>query len=377
MRRRKWIRRSLLILIIGGMCLGAAAIGLLAGFVPDMLGKLGRPAADLRPHELVYLSSYLALHQNEITSPVNPSVDEVEIAVAEGTTAQEVVAQLEQGGLLNKPQLLINYLRYRGLDRGIEAGSYLLRGNMSLQQIAQELQSATPMQDLFTVPEGWRSAQIVQALDQQASSALAMEFGQASSGRPDGYSFSSELPSEGGLEGFLFPDTYQLRPETTGVELATMMLDNFERRVTSDIRAGFEAQGLSLYQAVTLASIVEREAAVAEERPRIASVFLNRLNLGMKLDADPTIQYALGQQPDGTWWKRGLTAADLELNSPYNTYLVPGLPPTPIANPGLDSLRAVAFPESTDYLYFRAACDGSGEHRFARTFEEHVANACP
>ncbi|MFP3852862.1 MAG: endolytic transglycosylase MltG [Anaerolineales bacterium] len=377
MRKRKWIRRSLLLFVIGGMCLGAAAVGLLAGYVPDMLGKLGRPAPDLRPHELAYLSGYLALHQGELTSPVNPTVDEVEIVVPEGATAREVAAQLQQGGLLKDPQLLVSYLRYRGLDRGVEAGAYLLQGDMNLRQIAQELQSATPRENLFTVPEGWRSAQIVQALDQQVSSELAAEFSQASDGRPDGYSFSSELPADGGLEGFLFPDTYQLRPETTGVELATMMLDNFERRVARDLRNGFEAQGLSLYEAVTLASIVEREAAVAEERPRIASVFLNRLALGMKLEADPTVQYALGQMPDGSWWKRGLTNADLEMNSPYNTYLIPGLPPTPIANPGLDSLRAVAFPESTDFLYFRAACDGSGSHRFAKTFEEHVANACP
>jgi UPF0755 protein len=127
---------------------------------------------------------------------------------------------------------------------------------------------------------------------------------------------------------------------------------------------------------VTLASIVEREAAVAEEMPQIASVFLNRLALGMKLDADPTVQFALGRQPDGGWWKAGLTFADLEIDSPFNTYRFAGLPPGPIANPGLASLEAVAQPTETVYLFFRAACDGSGRHLFAVTFEEHQANAC-
>ena len=155
------------------------------------------------------------------------------------------------------------------------------------------------------------------------------------------------------------------------------MLENFDRRVDGQMRAGFEAQGLNLFQAVTLASIIEREAVVDEERGLIASVFLNRLRAGMKLEADPTVQYALGQQPDGSWWKSPLTADDLALDSLYNTYRYPGLPPGPIANPGLESLRAVAFPEQTEYLYFRAACDGSGLHTFARTFEEHLQNACP
>jgi UPF0755 protein len=136
-------------------------------------------------------------------------------------------------------------------------------------------------------------------------------------------------------------------------------------------------QGLTLYQAVTLASIVEREAVVDDERPLIAGVYLNRHRIGMKLDADPTVQYALGYQSDQqNWWKRGLTLEDLAVDSPYNTYVYTGLPPGPIASPGLDSLAAVVYPEASDYLYFRATCDGSGRHVFARTLEEQVANAC-
>ena len=110
--------------------------------------------------------------------------------------------------------------------------------------------------------------------------------------------------------------------------------------------------------------------------PRIASVFLNRRAIGMKLDSDPTVQYALGFNND-TWWTNPLSLADLQVDSPYNTYLNPGLPPGPICNPGLAALKAVAFPEQTPYFYFRAACDHSGRHLFAETFEQHKSNACP
>jgi UPF0755 protein len=190
-------------------------------------------------------------------------------------------------------------------------------------------------------------------------------------------SLTAELPDPARLEGFLFPDTYHLTQDSHPSELVAAMLETFDRRVDPEIRAGFAQQGLSLHQAVTLASIVEREAIVTDERPMIASVFLNRLAQGIKLDADPTVQYAIGQQPDGAWWKTGLSLDDLQIDSPYNTYLYAGLPPAPISNPGLASLRAVAFPESSPYLYFRAACDGSGRHTFAETFDQHVLNACP
>ncbi len=175
----------------------------------------------------------------------------------------------------------------------------------------------------------------------------------------------------------MFPDTYHLTQDSQPADLVSSMLETFDRRVSAELRDAYAQQGLSLYQAVTLASIVEREAVVTDERPLIASVFLNRLALDIKLDADPTVQYALGRQPDGAWWKTALSLEDLQFDSPYNTYVYAGLPPGPIANPGLESLRAVAFPEPSPYLYFRAACDGSGRHTFAETFDQHLLNACP
>ena len=144
------------------------------------------------------------------------------------------------------------------------------------------------------------------------------------------------------------------------------------------MKAGFEKQGLSVEQAVRLASIIEREALLDSEKPLIASVFLNRLVLGMKLEADPTVQYALGfNQTQDTWWTNPLSAENLKTDSPYTTYLYPDLPPGAICSPGLEALKAVAFPAQTTYYYFRATCDNSGQHNFAETFEEHVGNQCP
>jgi UPF0755 protein len=153
---------------------------------------------------------------------------------------------------------------------------------------------------------------------------------------------------------------------------------SFFLQVTNEIKNGFAAQSLDICQAVILASMIEREAIVDEEMPQIASVFYNRLNSGSVLASDPTVQYAIGfNKNQGTWWTNPLTLNDLKVDSPYNTYLYNGLPPGAISNPGLPALRAVAFPAQTPYYYFRAACDGSGRHLFAETFNEHVANECP
>jgi UPF0755 protein len=195
---------------------------------------------------------------------------------------------------------------------------------------------------------------------------------------PDSVPLAQELPPGASLEGFLYPDSYRLQRAITTQDFLRTVLDDFQTKVTPDLIAGFENQNLSLFQAVTLASIVQREAIVEEEMPMIASVFTNRLSAGMRLDSDPTVQYALGLDPeDGSWWKSPLSLDDLQVVSSYNTYQIPGLPPGPIANPSLSALRAVAFPADTPYYYFRAACDGSGRHSFAESFEQHTNNSCP
>jgi UPF0755 protein len=175
-------------------------------------------------------------------------------------------------------------------------------------------------------------------------------------------------------EGFFLPGEYILPRATDADGLVQALVRSFAQHLTGDLTDGFARQNLTVYQAVILASLVERESIQTEEMPVVASVFLNRLSAGWKLDSDPTVQYAIGY--DGNWWPNPLSALDLEIESPYNTYLVMGLPPTPIANPSLEALLAVANPADTGYFFFRARCDGSGYHNFAVTLDEHIANGC-
>ena len=183
------------------------------------------------------------------------------------------------------------------------------------------------------------------------------------------------LPS---LEGYLLPGEYPVLRGARLDELLPQLLDHFFEAVSGDLSQAYSAVGLSLEQAVILASLVEREAVLDEEMPLIASVFLNRLATGMRMDSDPTVQYALGYEAlSDSWWKVPLAGSDLAIDSPFNTHIYSGLPPAPICNPSLQALQAVAYPEVTGYYFFRAACDGSGRHHFSATYEEHLNNACP
>lgn len=339
--------------------------------------SLGQPSADMQDLEQILLTLYLFGNASALDRASGEQQEVIEFYVQEGENAAQVITRLEQMNLVSNGFLLRNYLRYRGLDVSIESGAYSLSGSMTIRELAEALQRALPPQTTLVVLEGWRIEQISEQLEEISSHETAQEFLRAVETHPADFSFNNEFPEPVWIEGFLFPDTYLLEPDSTGDEIAGMMLANFNNKLDQELLNGFREQGLELHQAVTLASIVEREAVRPEERPLIAAVFLNRLALGMKLEADPTVQYALGKQANGEWWKSPLSLQDLAFDSPYNTYIYPDLPPRPIANPGLNSLQAVAKPEPTDYLYFRARCDDSGFHNFAITFEEHLENACP
>lgn len=371
---RTCLTAAFLLILGSGICIGVWAGGIYLFGLPGASETLGEPAPNLSRMQEIGLGMYLLIRKNDLASPAGSPGAAVDLTVVPGQTASHVIEALAQAGIVNNPELLRLYLRYRGLDRGIEAGNYSLDGGMTILELASSLQSASAEANIITIPEGWRREQIADYLAGALTDFNPQEFLDATASIPAAFRLSPSMTS---LEGFLFPETYHLDPSGTGADLVERMLITFDARVNDGMRQGFEAQGLTLYEAVTLASIVEREAVIAEERPHIASVFLNRLANGMSLDADPTIQYALGLQPDGSWWKAALTIDDLALDSPYNTYRIVGLPPGPIANPGLASLEAVAYPDPGDDLYFRALCDGSGRHAFAATFEEHLQNACP
>jgi len=339
---------------------------------------------ELNPVEAAALGVYLSANQEALHTAFGTDATPVSFEVSSGQNASQIAEQLAAQGLIGDAALFRSYMRYYGLDRQIEAGVYQLAATMTIPEIAQALTHATPPEITVRITEGWRREQIADFLDTQVGLPFTGVDFLAATGvapsLPQGTALTEMgLPPAATLEGFLFPDTYQLPADATAADLVERMLQNFDARVTPQMRADSEARNLTLFEVVTLASIVEREAIIAEERPVIASVYLNRLAAGTKLEADPTVQYAMGYHADsGEWWNRSLTQEDYySVDSPYNTYLYPGLPPGPISNPGLDAIRAVIYPATTPFFYFRADCDGSGRHRFATTYEEHLNNACP
>jgi UPF0755 protein len=361
------------IIILGLLCL--LIIGVLVGIPALSTRQYGSPSPALDPLDQLDYSVRLLWYGGQLIQPLDPNGAEKKFTIGPGESVPSIAIRLEEVGLIRSAAAFRTYLIYTGLDTSIQAGDYSLSPSLSIVDIARELQDATPGQVTFVILPGWRMEEIATSLLTSGLGITGDEFLETASSAPPGLDF---LPATISTEGFLYPDTYILPRETTAGQLVQELLRNFSLHLTIDLREGFARQDLDVYQAVTLASIVQREAVVPEEQPQIASVFVNRLNLGMRLDSDPTVQYALGfNSAQGTWWTNPLSAADLQIDSPYNTYIYAGLPPGPIANPSLSALRAVAFPAETPYYYFRARCDGSGLHQFAITFEEHLQNGCP
>lgn len=320
------------------------------------------------------LAIYLALNRDKIQRAPSDDPTPVVFTVEPGETAGTIAERLQAEGLVEDADLFRRLIRYRGADQSIEAGVFQLARNMTMDDIILALQQGRLEETTVTLPEGWRAAEMAEALeaaglvDADEYLALVEEPSRFT------YDFLAGLPEGSTLEGYLFPDTYRVvAGETTAESFIRLQLETFDTRVPAALREAVADKGLTLHQAITLASIVEREAVVPEERELIAGVYINRLMDGTVLNADPTIQYALGYQAGSeAWWKRPLTREDLEADTPYNTYTRPGLPPTPISNPGLDTIRATILAPDTDFYYFVSRNDGT--HVFATSYEEHLQN---
>lgn len=371
------LRVVLVLIVIGLCCLAGLAVSVWAGGVSARAELLfGPPSPSLTGFERWRLAWSLTEQVDTLTLPPDPAGAERSFVIDTGESALSVIGRLEQDGLVRDADAFRDYLVYTGADTRLVPGIYTLSPAMSALDIAALIQSIEATGITFRILPGWRLEEVAAAIPAAGLQTDEAAFLALARSAPSGGA-SAIWPPGASHEGLLFPDGYALPRSLTPEALLGILTENFRTRLTPEIQDGFTAQGLSVFEAVTLASIVQREAVVTEEMPLIASVFLNRLAIGMKLDADPTVQYALGFQDGAGWWKAPLGLADLRVDNPYNTYLYGGLPPGPIANPGLDALRAVAFPAESGYYYFRAACDGSGTHVFSFTFEEHQQNACP
>ncbi|OGG21134.1 hypothetical protein A3D03_05805 [Candidatus Gottesmanbacteria bacterium RIFCSPHIGHO2_02_FULL_40_13] len=273
--------------------------------------------------------------------------------IRRGETARTVAERLRSLKLIRSPVAFFLIARFGGVGDNLQVGEFNISPSMDLPLIAKTLTHGTS-DTWITIPEGWRNEEIALELTQKLSI-------------PE-----SEFLKKA-QEGYMFPDTYLVPKEASAASVVNILLDNFHSKIGPGIIEQAAKKGLNINQLITIASLVEREGRHDGDRPVIASVILNRLNIGMKLDIDATIQFALGyQSAEKTWWKKNLTLDDINLNSAYNTYKNPGLPPGPIANPGLQSIMAVINAPETDYLYYIS--DSQGEIHPAETIEEHNAN---
>jgi UPF0755 protein len=336
-----------------------------------------------------FLSLYLSMHQAELNQTVSDDSTPVTFVVEPGETAAEVAMLLKEEGLVVNGEVFRRFMTYHGLDATLQAGTYSLRANMTMHDVAEALQHGGGNAVTVTIPEGWRAEQVGWLLEQQGLMRSDDFMAHVHTAQYD-YPWLDSRPPGASLEGFLFPNTYELAEGATPATVVDLMLATFDARVAPeidgrladktlfDLKIG-DYRPMTLYDVMILASIVEREAVVPEERPIIASVYFNRLNpayveeTALRLSSDPTIQYAKGFDPEtGNWWNPMLPGEGQTIDSPYNTFRVQGLPPGPICSPGLASILAVLNPADTTYLYFHAVGDGS--HVFASTLEEHLKN---
>ena len=317
----------------------------------------------------------------EGVSLTNPSNDApIFLVVESGDTAADIGTRLEAAEIIDSSATFERLAKIIGAESSLVAGEYeFLEGTSVLDAITRVRDGLTAAR-IVTLREGLRIEEIAEVLHERgvvsANDFLAAANAISATGTSVDAGLLSSRPTSSTLEGYLYPATYSFSRSIDAQQVVLMLIEALSTRLTPELRAEAEAQGLTIHQLLTLASIVEREAVLPEERALIASVYLNRIADGMPLQADPTVQYALTQRPGSVqefgYWKRSLSLDDLQFASTYNTYVQAGLPPGPIANPGIDSIVAVIRPAQTNFLFFVAT--GDGGHVFAETFEQHLAN---
>jgi len=303
---------------------------------------------------LIFLVTILFLTAIYFPLVENSTIQKI-INIPSGTNAKEIVHILEKNEIIRKNNyLFIILIKLSKLEDKLKFGEYNLSPSLNMLQILNKLARGEIVVYKITIPEGYTSIQIAELLDkkeivEKESFLKLVKYGEKS------------------WEGYLFPDTYEV-PKKYGAEnMFKLMLSNYEQvAVDNKLINKAEQTGFTMDEIITLASIIEKEAKFAEEKRQISSVFHNRLKSGMKLQSCATIQYILGKP------KEKLEESDLEIESPYNTYLYKGLPPGPICNPGIDSIIAALEPANEDYLYF--VLGDNGRHIFSKTYEEHLKN---
>ncbi len=315
------------------------------------------------------LLAVYALHvANDALALMKPSSD-LSVKIEKGSTVGRIARELKDAGLIEYRWAFVLFAKVTGNADSFQYGTYVLNTDMDYLELVTNLQKTASFRATVTVmiPEGAELREIIATLDEK-NVCTAEELWDAVENHPFDYDFLQNLPErENRLEGYLFPDTYEFFEQSDAVTVLTKFLDNFEVKFSQELRDRAQEIGMSIDEVVTLASIIEREAASDEDRATVSSVFHNRLNSTQYplLQSCATVQYVLQER------KPVLTYDDIKIDSPYNTYLYEGLPIGPIASPGLASIKAALYPETTDYYFFVVTADGT--HIFSKTLAEHNA----
>lgn len=309
-----------------------------------------------------------------VTTPHAASGETVEFVVEEGWGVTNIAQELKKRDLIGSTFMFETLVWLEGVSRELKAGAYQLSPTMSIQEMVRVLAGGQTLSNerVIKLIEGWTAAEMGAYLEKQGiiSSAAYVEAAATTDVKiiiaDKTYPLLSTKPKNADLEGFLFPDTYRVYKDSTAADIIERQLEALEKKVDDDLRATIAASGRSFFEVLTMASIVEREVKSGSDRALVADIFWRRLAAGIALEADSTVNYITGKKDPA------VSATDLQIDSPYNTYKYKGLPPGPIANPSLSSIKAAAKPETNVYWYFLTKPDGSTV--FAKNFEEHVAN---
>ena len=313
-------------------------------------------------------------YQEELKGTSSYHGTDVEVTVEKGDAARTVAEKLKDKGLIKYTSAFTKRLSESG--KRLQPGTYTLNTGMNTLQMIETMspivEEAEPI-DKLTIPEGFTIELIAARVEDQGICSASDFLNAVNSITSERFPYLSEVPAGANvkykLQGFLFPATYDIYEDTTAEDLVDMMLNAFEDYYSDDLRMIAESRGMSTYGVIVRASIIEREAKLDDERPIIAGVIQNRLDEGMKLEMCPTVLYAL---TDGKYDKPQVLYEDLEIDSPYNTYLYEGLPVGPICNPGLASIRAAVSPAEHNFLFYHVGDPETGAHIFTETYEEHI-----
>lgn len=314
---------------------------------------------------IIAVAAMYTLYMGNESKPAEPGSKEyVTVTIPTGTGTSGIANILDQNKIIDNTGVFKLLSKSKGYDGKFKAGQYSLSPGMSMEEIMKILVSGKAETVRFTIPEGYDIRRTTAKLSEEGLINLDTFAKEIESGQFN-YEFLKGAPAgPNRLEGYLFPETYEIFANANEHDIIDRMLYQFNKEFTDEYYARAEELGMSVRDVITLASIIEREARVPEDRPVIASVFYNRMKIDMPLQSCATVQYILGEQ------KPVLSIKDTQIESPYNTYLHPGLPPGPIASPGADSIKAALYPADTDYLFFLAKGDGS--HAFSSSYDQFL-----